>query len=191
MVKQKLKLLIRLFLSTFYLSAFTFGGGYVIVPLMQKKFVEKLKWIDKDEMLDLVAISQASPGAIAINASIAVGYKVAGFLGVIFSLCGSIFPPFLIITVISFFYMIFKENIYVAVALKGMSAAISAIIADAVVNMAKGYFKNKNIVAIFVMVLTFFLAFFVNINVALIIIFWLFVGVLVYIFKNKKRKPKV
>lgn len=189
-MREKLKLLIKLFLSTFYLSAFTFGGGYVIVPLMQKKFVEKLKWIDKDEMIDLVAISQASPGAIAINASIAVGYKVAGFWGVVFSLCGSIFPPFFIITIISFFYMIFKENTYVAFALKGMSAAISAIIADAVVNMSKDYFKNKNLIAILVMVLTFFLAFFMNINVALIIIFWLFVGVLVYIFQNRKRKSK-
>ena len=70
-----------LFLSTFQLSAFTFGGGFVIIPLMRKKFVEKLKWIDEQEMLDLTAIAQSSPGAIAVNASILVGYRVAGIPG--------------------------------------------------------------------------------------------------------------
>ena len=188
-MKNKIKVLIKLFFSTFYLSAFTFGGGYVIVPLMQKRFVDELKWIEKEEMLDLVAISQASPGAIAINASIAVGYKVAGVEGVIFSVCGSVFPPFIIITIISFFYMMFKENTYVAFALKGMGAAIAAVIADAVVNMAKDYFKNKKIFSIFIMFSSFFLAFFMNINVVLIILFWLFVGVIFYIF-NKKIKSK-
>ena len=70
-----------LFLSTFQLSAFTFGGGFVIIPLMRKKFVEKLKWIDEQEMLDLTAIAQSSPGAIAVNASILVGYRVADGAG--------------------------------------------------------------------------------------------------------------
>lgn len=70
-----------LFKSTFVLSAFTFGGGYVIVPLMQKKFVEELKWIEADEMLDLVALGQSAPGAIAVNTSILIGYRMAGFWG--------------------------------------------------------------------------------------------------------------
>ena len=70
-----------LFLSTLQLSAFTFGGGFVIIPLMRKKFVEQLHWIDEQEMLDLTAIAQSSPGAIAVNASILVGYRVAGATG--------------------------------------------------------------------------------------------------------------
>ena len=74
-------MLLKLFLSTLYLSAFTFGGGYVIVTLMKKKFVDEYHWIGEDEMLDLVAIAQSSPGAIAVNGAIVVGYKLAGIPG--------------------------------------------------------------------------------------------------------------
>lgn len=88
--KNKKKILLRLFLSTLYLSAFTFGGGYVIVTLMKKKFVDECHWIEENEMLDLVAIAQSSPGAIAVNGAIVVGYKLAGVAVpcVDFILCG-------------------------------------------------------------------------------------------------------
>ena len=76
--KNKKKMLLKLFLSTLYLSAFTFGGGYVIVTLMKKKFVDQYHWIEENEMLDLVAIAQSSPGAIAVNGAIVVGYKLSG-----------------------------------------------------------------------------------------------------------------
>lgn len=79
--EAKAKVLWKLFISTLYLSAFTFGGGYVIVTLMKKKFVDDLHWIDEKEMLDLVAIAQSSPGAIAVNGAIVVGYKLAGIAG--------------------------------------------------------------------------------------------------------------
>ena len=79
---KKMRLL-KLFWSTLYLSAFTFGGGYVIVSLMKKKFVDELGWIDEEEMLDLVAIAQSTPGAIAVNGAIVVGYKLEGIIGVI------------------------------------------------------------------------------------------------------------
>ena len=79
---KKKKKLLRLFIETFYLSAFTFGGGYMIVSLMKKKFVNEYHWIEEDEMLDLVAIAQSAPGAIAVNGAIVVGYKLAGISGV-------------------------------------------------------------------------------------------------------------
>ena len=79
--QNKKKILLRLFLSTLYLSAFTFGGGYVIVTLMKKKFVDECHWIEENEMLDLVAIAQSSPGAIAVNGAIVVGYKLSGSVG--------------------------------------------------------------------------------------------------------------
>ena len=82
MEEEKVSLL-KLFCATFTLSAFTFGGGYVIVTLMQKKFVDEYHWINRDEMLDLVAIAQSAPGAIAVNGAIVVGYKIAGILGII------------------------------------------------------------------------------------------------------------
>ena len=78
---DKKKILAKLFFSTLYLSAFTFGGGYVIVTLMKQKFVDELHWIQEDEMLDLIAIAQSAPGAIAVNGAIVVGFKLAGVLG--------------------------------------------------------------------------------------------------------------
>lgn len=77
-VEDKKKVLFHLFISTLYLSAFTFGGGYVIVSLLKKKFVDEYHWIENDEMLDLVAIAQSAPGAIAVNGAIVVGYNWRG-----------------------------------------------------------------------------------------------------------------
>ena len=87
------KILWKIFISTLYLSAFTFGGGYVIVTLMKKKFVDEYHWIGEDEMLDLVAIAQYSPGAIAVNGAIVVGYKLAGIPGALVAILGTILPP--------------------------------------------------------------------------------------------------
>ena len=80
-MQDKKHVLLKIFISTLYLSAFTFGGGYVIVTLMKKKFVDEYHWIDEDEMLDLVAIAQSAPGAIAVNGAIVVGYTLAGLIG--------------------------------------------------------------------------------------------------------------
>ena len=108
-----IKRLWKLFVSTLYISAFTFGGGYVIVSLLKKKFVDELTWINEEEMLDLVSIAQSSPGAIAVNGAIVVGYKIAGIIGVIVSIIGTIIPPMLIIILVSYFYEIFKDNLIV------------------------------------------------------------------------------
>ena len=97
------KKLFKLFISTFSLSMFTFGGGYVIVPLMRKKFVKELGWIEEQEMLDLTAIAQSSPGAMAVNASILVGYRVAGVTGAFVAIVGTVLPPLISFSVISLF----------------------------------------------------------------------------------------
>ena len=125
---SKASVLWKLFISTLYLSAFTFGGGYVIVTLLKQKFVDELHWIDDEEMLDLVAIAQSSPGAIAVNGAIVVGYKLAGIPGILCSVLGAILPPFVILTVISFFYTAFKTNFVVQAMLRGMKAGVSAVI---------------------------------------------------------------
>ena len=100
----------QLFLSTFKLSACTFGGGFVIIPLMRERFVKELHWIDEEEMLDLTAIAQSSPGSIAINASILVGYHVAGIPGALITVVGAALPPLIIISIISVFYQAFRSN---------------------------------------------------------------------------------
>ena len=112
-MKDKKNVLRKLFLSTLYLSAFTFGGGYVIVTLMKKKFVDQYHWIEEDEMLDLVAIAQSAPGPIAVNGAIVVGYKLAGLFGVAVAILGTIIPPFVIIALVSVCYNAFRSNVIV------------------------------------------------------------------------------
>ena len=126
----------KLFFSTLYLSAFTFGGGYVIVTLMQRKFVDQYHWIDKDEMLDLVAIAQSAPGAIAVNGAIVVGYKLAGIIGAIVAIIATVLPPFVVISMISFIYAIIRDNIIDSQMLEGMQAGVGAVIMAVVFEMA-------------------------------------------------------
>lgn len=160
----------KLFLSTFTLSAFTFGGGYVIVPLMQKRFVKELKWIDEDEMLDLVAIGQSAPGPIAINTSILVGYRMAGVPGAFLTILGTVLPPLVTITVISFFYIAFRDNFFVRALMKGMSAGVAAVIADVVIDMAARIVKNKALLPVIVMVLAFIAAAILHVNIIYILL---------------------
>ena len=122
------KKLWKMFTSMFYLSACTFGGGYVIVSLIRDVFVKKYHWIDDDEMLDLVAIAQSSPGAIAVNGAIVVGYKLAGILGIIVALLATILPPFMILSLVSLVYDAFIANLWIRWLLEGMQAGVVAII---------------------------------------------------------------
>ena len=160
----------KLFFSTFTLSAFTFGGGYVIVPLMHKRFVNKLKWIEEDEMLDLVAIGQSAPGPIAVNTSILVGYRMAGIPGAFLSVLGTVLPPLIIITAISYFYIAFRDNRIIQALLKGMQAGVAAVILDVVINMASKIIKNKHVLPICVMALAFIAAALLNVNIVIILL---------------------
>lgn len=169
-MEKDIKFYWKLFISTFSLSAFTIGGGYVIVPLMRKKFVEELNWIEEEEMINLVAISQSAPGPIAVNASIMVGYRLAGVLGSLVSILGTVLPPLIIITVISKFYVAFKSNQAVNAVLLGMRAGVAAVIIDVIIKMASDIFKGKNKVSIVIMFLSFIAAVVFNVNAALIII---------------------
>lgn len=178
------KLYLKIFSSTFFLSAFTFGGGYVIVPLMRKKFVNEYGWIDEQEMIDLIAIAQSSPGAIAINSSIIIGYKLAGVLGALVSVAGTILPPLFIISIVSMFYLSFKKNPIVNGALEGMQAGVAAVIADVVIKMAMDVGKKRDIISIIVMIGAFIATKYVNIMV--IIIVCGLIGIIV----NKMKKSK-
>ena len=159
-----------MFISTFYLSAFTFGGGYVIIPLMKKKFVDDLQWIEDDEMLNLTAIAQSSPGAVAVNAAILLGYRVAGILGALVTILGTVLPPFITLSVISIFYTAFRDNIVVNAVLKGMQAGVAAVIADVVLNLGSNVLKQKDIVSMIIMVGAFIATFFFRINVIYIVL---------------------
>ena len=142
---SKKTLYTELFKSTFFLSMFTFGGGYVIVPLMEKKFVKELGWINEDEMLDLIALGQSSPGPIAVNTSILVGYRMAGVKGAMVTVLGTIIPPLLIMTALAYIYIAVRDNAIVNNVLLGMQAGVAAIIVNVVYNMGKRIVvKKKN-----------------------------------------------
>ncbi len=184
------KPLLKLFFTMLYISAFTFGGGFVIVTLMKKKFVDEYKWIDDDEMLDLTAIAQSSPGAIAVNAAILVGYKIGGLLGTAVAVIATIIPPIAILSVISLFYAAFSQNIYVATVLKGMQAGVAAVIFDVVCDLFLKILKQKSALHIIIAVAAFTAVFFFNVNVIAVIAAAALLGATVALIKVKKECKK-
>lgn len=168
----------KLFSSTFSLSAFTFGGGFVIIPLMRKKFVEDLSWIDEEEMLDLTAIAQSSPGAIAVNASILIGYRLDGFRGALITVFGTVLPPLIILSVISLFYTAFRDSLIVGYVLRGMQAGVAAVIADVVLTMSADILKEHHIQPVIILVIAFVAAAIYHVNVILIILICGVIGAL-------------
>lgn len=170
------KTLWQLFLSTLYISAFTFGGGFVIVTFMKKKFVDELHWIDEDEMLDLTAIAQSSPGSIAVNAAILVGWRVGGAAGIAIAVLGTLLPPMLILSIISFFYAAFASNRYVALTLRGMQAGVAAVILDVVCGLGSKVVKEHSVLSIALMLCAFAATFFFKINVVFILLAAALVG---------------
>lgn len=187
-MRSKKEVLLKLFVSTLYLSAFTFGGGYVIVTLMKKKFVDECHWIEEDEMLDLVAIAQSSPGAIAVNGAIVVGYKLAGVIGALVAIVGTVIPPFLIISLISVFYNAFRENYIIAQLLEGMQAGVGAVIAAVVFEMGEGIVKGKNTGSIIIMIGAFIASCILEINVVYIVIVCLLIGVVRTLVNERRSK---
>ena len=160
----------KLFSTSFYLRAFTFGGGFVIIPLLKKKFVDELDWIDEEEMLDLAAISQSSPGSVSINASILVGYKIAGVVGVLMTIIGTVIPPLFILTIISHFYNLLKDNIVFELVLTGMQAGVAAVIIDVVITMTKSLFDNKIRFPLYILIGSFIASFVFDLNIMIIVL---------------------
>lgn len=166
----KKQILWKLFVSTLYLSAFTFGGGYVIVTLMKKTFVDRYRWIDEDEMLDLIAIAQSAPGAIAVNGAIVVGYKLAGVVGALVAITATVIPPFVIISLISVGYEAFKSNALIQLLLEGMEAGVAAVIASVSYEMGQGVVKERDWRLCAVMLLAFCASWFFGVGVVWIVL---------------------
>lgn len=167
-----------LFKSMFMLSACTFGGGFVIVSLMKKKYVEELQWLEEEEMLDVTAITQSAPGPLPVNASVIIGYRLAGVMGSLTAILGTILPPMIIISVISLFYEQFRTNPYISVALQVMRAGVAAVIFDVVINLAKNVLHTKRVLYIVMMCVAFVAACFLNISAMLVILTCLGIGLI-------------
>lgn len=179
-----------LFKSMFVLSACTFGGGFVIVSLMKKKFVEELKWLEEEEMLDVTAITQSAPGPLPVNASVIIGYRIAGVVGSLTAIAGTILPPMIIISVISLFYEQFRTNRYIAVALQVMRAGVAAVIFDVVINLAKNVLATKRALYIGMMVVAFAATYLLKVSAMLVIFTCLGIGLCdlaVTLYRKKKE----
>ena len=191
--KRSPAILWKLFCATFTLSAFTFGGGFVIVSLMKKKFVEELHWLEEEEMLDITAIAQSSPGPIPINASVILGYRMYGVLGSLVAILGTALPPMVIISAISYFYTQFRSNAVIAAALQVMRAGVAAVIFDVVINLGKNVCKTRRALYIGLMCLSFAAVVVFDVSAMLVILTCLAVGILDLLLglaRGRKAKPK-
>ena len=160
----------QLFNITFFLSACTFGGGFVIISMMKKKFVEELHWLSEEEMLDMTAIAQSSPGALGVNIAIVVGYRLKKFKGALVCTLAAVLPPLFIISIISVFYNQWKNNAYIAVALQVMRAGVAAVICDVVFSLAQNVIKTKQLLWISLMILAFIATVFFHVSAVVIIL---------------------
>ena len=176
-MESRNKMLLKLFLSTLYLSAFTFGGGYVIVSLMKKKFVDECGWIK----------AQSAPGPMAVNGAIVVGYKLAGLTGALVSILGTILPPFIIISIVSVCYEAFRDNYFVSQMLEGMQAGVGAVITCVTYEMGAGIVHGKNRLSITIMLVSFVLSAFLQINVVYLILAGGFIGLIRGLIKKRRH----
>lgn len=180
-----------LFKTMFVLSACTFGGGFVIVSLMKKKFVDELKWFEEDEMLDVTAITQSSPGPLPVNASVIIGYRIAGAAGSLTAILGTILPPMIIISIISLFYEQFRTNPYISTALQVMRAGVAAVIFDVVINLAGNVIKTKRFLYIAMMIAAFIATYLLDVSAMIVILTCLGIGLIDLTVTHRKKKGKV
>ncbi|MCR4594598.1 MAG: chromate transporter [Clostridiales bacterium] len=163
-----MKIALKLFLIFFKIGAFTFGGGYAMIPIIQKEIVEKRKWVTDRDILDIVTIAESTPGAIAINTSTFVGYKIAGFWGAVLATFGAVVPSFLIITAVSYLLRNFSEYRGVKYAFFGIRAGIIGLMIKSLVSMYKQL--PKGVIVYVFMAATFIIATFTKVSVIYILI---------------------
>ncbi|MDU3117968.1 MAG: chromate transporter, partial [Finegoldia magna] len=157
---------IDLFKTLLKINAVTFGGGYTIVPIIRDEFVKNKKIIDDDEMMKIIALAQSCPGAMAINTSILLGYRINKTKGAIASVLAATLPCLVIISIVSLIYNKIHDNPFINMMLISMSGAISAILLLTVVDLAKSNLKKDRALGIGIMILAFVMGFVFNINVA-------------------------
>ena len=154
----------KLFKSTFIISAFTIGGGFVIISLLKAKFVDEYKWLDDKEALNLVAIAQSAPGIMAVNAAIIIGYKLAGLAGSLTAILATVLPPLFTLSVVAYSCDLFASNEYVQLLLKGMQCGATAIIINVAIDLLKKEIKKKLAIPLLIIVGTFVANYFFDIN---------------------------
>lgn len=150
---NRMKLLVQLFLIFAKMGAVTFGGGYAMLPILQREVVDNHHWATEEELMDYYALGQVTPGMIAVNVATFIGLKLKGFWGGIFATLGVITPSMIIITTIAMFLTRFEENPYVVHAFTGIRACVCVLILDAVLKLGKKSVKDKRTLFIFLVIL--------------------------------------
>ncbi|MBZ9606907.1 chromate transporter [Clostridium estertheticum] len=172
-----------MFWTFFKIGAFTFGGGYAMIPLIETEVVSKKQWLSKEDFMDIIVVSQTFPGALAVNSSIFIGYRINGLLGAIIGLLGVILPSFFIILCIAVFFMQFRDYYYVDLVFKGISAAVPVLILIAVVSLSKSL--KKSYVNFIIILISMISILFFNVHPVIVI---LLSGLYGIIFLGKKVK---
>ena len=147
---------VSLFIKMLTISAFTFGGGFVIISMMRRTFAQKLKWLDDQEVLDMTAIAQSAPGALGVNSAIIFGYRIARIPGVVVSLTATVIPPLVILSVLAFFYKQFIGNPVAQTVMQVLRAGVAAVIVDVVIDLASNVIKSKDVLNLILMIAAFF-----------------------------------
>lgn len=155
---------------------------------MEKRFVNELGWIDEDQMLDIVALGQSSPGPIAVNTSILIGYRMAGVLGALITVLGTILPPLVIMTLVTYFYLAVRDNPIVNNLLLGMQAGVAAIIVNVVLNMAMRIIKQKRVVPILVMAVSLIAGIVFDVNILYLLLFAGIIGAITTYLDLRSKK---
>ncbi len=188
MKKDPWKKYFELFAAMFSLSAFTFGGGYVMIPLMKKKFVDDKKWLTEEEMLNMAALAQSAPGPMAVNAALLIGRQIMGWGGALVAVVGTVLPPLITLSVVSLFYVAFRDHPVVSAVLKGMMAGVCAVIFDVVATMGGKVVKARNPLPMLILLGAFAATYVLNINVVYIILACAALGVVVGISDHRRGK---
>jgi len=188
-MNEKKRILRELFLSFFKIGLFTFGGGYAMIPLIEKEVLERKQWIKKDEILDILAASQSIPGVIAINSATFIGYKKAGKRGAIAATVGVIMPSFLIILLIAIFFSRVNNNALVMAAFRGIRPVVVALIITAALKVGKVSIRDKSSFSL--MLLSIILVVILDVHIIFAILIGAFWGVLSFVFWPRKVRQVI
>lgn len=162
--------LLWLFGTNFWISALSFGGGYVVIPMVQRAFSEKRRYLTEEEVFELAAVAQSSPGAIAINLLALVGQRIMGVGGAVVSCLGAVTPPLVLLSVISSCYTAFSANRFVQAALRGMEAGVAALIVSVCIDMTRSVLKERQPLLSIMLPAAFAASFFFKVNAIVVIL---------------------
>lgn len=190
MSKQKTNKLWQLFSTTFLISAST-SGGYAIISMMKDVFVNKRKWIDEQEMVDLISIAQSTPGPLAINASVLVGYRVSGTIGALITMAGATLPPLVIMSIVANCYQLIADNMFIRNLMRGMSSAVAALLVSVTIDLFINLSKEHSLLSYILMLVCFVIAKFTNISYFYIALFCGIAGVIKALILKKKASEQL